>query len=169
MSERKPSYWELLRDPRWQRKRLEVMQRDDFTCQCCDKKTQTLNVHHMYYERGLSPWEYPNESLQTLCEDCHEFIEGRLTELKRAIGLSDWHDIEFVIGFLRGKRSRFDGPGQAVVVDSYEVAAGVACAWEINVDRVIDIAKDSKVLSDELSELYVQEREARKVKKDGKA
>lgn len=31
-----------------------------------------LHIHHTYYQEGLLPWEYPNESLQTLCWHCHE-------------------------------------------------------------------------------------------------
>lgn len=67
----KQSYSELLRDPRWQKRRLEILNRDEFTCQnCCDSKT-TLNVHHCYYEKGRAPWEYEDSSLVTLCEPCH--------------------------------------------------------------------------------------------------
>jgi hypothetical protein len=62
-----------LRDPRWQKKRLEVMQRDRFACQECDATDKTLNVHHCFYEYGNDPWEYPDQSLVTLCEECHEF------------------------------------------------------------------------------------------------
>ena len=60
------------RDVRWQKKRLEIMERDEFMCQCCGKKEDvTLNVHHAYYEKGLKPWEYEGNLLTTLCEDCH--------------------------------------------------------------------------------------------------
>ena len=31
-----------------------------------------LNVHHTYYIEGRKPWEYDNETLVTLCEDCHK-------------------------------------------------------------------------------------------------
>lgn len=31
-----------------------------------------LNVHHTYYIKGCKPWEYENDSLVTLCEDCHK-------------------------------------------------------------------------------------------------
>lgn len=31
-----------------------------------------LNVHHQYYVQGLKPWEYPDDALITLCEDCHK-------------------------------------------------------------------------------------------------
>jgi len=63
-------YSEKLRDPRWQRKRLEVMERDKFTCLACDDTKSTLNVHHMQYHGD--PWDAPMGALETLCEKCHE-------------------------------------------------------------------------------------------------
>jgi len=72
MKQQSPStYSNLLKDPRWQKKRLEVMQRDNFSCTQCEDKTKTLNVHHIHYIRGNNPWEYPLSGLITLCENCH--------------------------------------------------------------------------------------------------
>lgn len=71
------SYSEKLKDPRWQRKRLEILQRDNWACQICGSSHSTLMVHHRWYQRGFHPWEYPNNSLITLCEECHE---GELEE-----------------------------------------------------------------------------------------
>lgn len=65
------AYSDLLKDPRWQKKRLEILQRDNFQCRCCESKTKTLHVHHSYYIKGNDPWEYDNAVLLTLCEDCH--------------------------------------------------------------------------------------------------
>ena len=31
-----------------------------------------LNIHHKYYILGKKPWEYPDDTLVTLCEDCHK-------------------------------------------------------------------------------------------------
>jgi hypothetical protein len=72
------TYSEKLRDPRWQRKRLEIMNRDDFRCQACRSKDKTLNVHHRLYQKGNDPWDYENEMLVTLCEDCHKKIEDSI-------------------------------------------------------------------------------------------
>lgn len=66
------TYSELLKDPRWQKKRLEIMQRDDFKCQHCFATDKSLQVHHLVYHKGAKPWEYKNEELITLCEHCHE-------------------------------------------------------------------------------------------------
>jgi len=70
--ERRAEYLQKLRDPKWQRRRLEIMQRDEFACTKCDDTTSTLNVHHKYYRFGAEPWEYPDEALVTLCETCHQ-------------------------------------------------------------------------------------------------
>jgi hypothetical protein len=75
------TYSEKLRDPKWQKKRLEIMDRDGFACVICSDKKSTLNVHHQSYLQGLAPWEYPNETLFTVCERCH----GKLEDMKRAV------------------------------------------------------------------------------------
>jgi hypothetical protein len=38
------TYSEKLKDPRWQKKRLEVMKRDDFKCKLCNDETTTLQI-----------------------------------------------------------------------------------------------------------------------------
>lgn len=65
------TYSERLKDPRWQRKRLEVMQRDGFKCRDCGSETETLHVHHCHYERG-APWETNSVFMLTLCDKCHK-------------------------------------------------------------------------------------------------
>lgn len=75
MSER-ISYAQKLKDPRWQRVRLLVLERDHFMCVHCQADDNTLHVHHAYYEKGKDPWEYPPQSLHTLCETCHHEVES---------------------------------------------------------------------------------------------
>ena len=66
------AYAEKLKDPRWQRRRLEVFNRDRWTCRECGDTETTLNIHHHYYIPNKEPWEYPDEAFVTLCEDCHK-------------------------------------------------------------------------------------------------
>lgn len=66
------SYSDQLRDPRWQRKRLEILNRSDFSCEECGAKDRTLNVHHKQYRKGAKPWEYSDYELASLCEQCHQ-------------------------------------------------------------------------------------------------
>ena len=65
------SYWEKLKDPRWQKKRLEALQKAEFLCQYCYDGTTTLHVHHKEYFKGREPWEYSVDQLAVLCENCH--------------------------------------------------------------------------------------------------
>jgi hypothetical protein len=65
------SYQEKLKDPRWQKKRLEILQRDKWTCRFCGEKEKTLHVHHLFYFKDRDPWDIDNGFLLTLCEDCH--------------------------------------------------------------------------------------------------
>lgn len=66
-----PTYKEQLLNPRWQKKRLEIMKRDKFSCKICKDQETTLHIHHKIYKNNLSPWEYENSELVTLCEHCH--------------------------------------------------------------------------------------------------
>jgi hypothetical protein len=78
----KASYMELLKDPRWQKKRLSIFERDEWTCQRCFDSEYTLVVHHMIYIQDKMPWDYPDEYLITLCIDCHE-EEGNVFKLMK--------------------------------------------------------------------------------------
>lgn len=69
------SYSDKLKNPKWQRKRLEIMKRDKFTCKLCKDTETTLQVHHKEYINGNDPWDYDNSYLITLCEHCHTEIE----------------------------------------------------------------------------------------------
>jgi hypothetical protein len=64
-------YAEKLKDPRWQKKRLEILNRDHWTCKYCGEKERTLHVHHLFYFKDKDPWEVNNGFLVTLCEGCH--------------------------------------------------------------------------------------------------
>jgi len=77
----KQEYYKLLKDPRWQKKRLEVMERDEFTCQLCGQTERTLHIHHLKYFKNRNPWEIDNKFLLTLCELCHE-EEGKRKLIK---------------------------------------------------------------------------------------
>lgn len=68
----KSAYLVKLKDPRWQKKRLEILDRDKWCCQKCFDDQSTLVVHHKIYLQDKEPWDYPNHLLITLCEDCHE-------------------------------------------------------------------------------------------------
>jgi 5-methylcytosine-specific restriction endonuclease McrA len=73
-------YYEKLKDPRWQKRRLEIFTRDDFMCLFCGATDKTLTVHHQYYIAGKEPWDYPDRALTTLCYECHDTERENLKE-----------------------------------------------------------------------------------------
>lgn len=73
------TYSKKLQDPRWQKKRLEILQRDNWTCQSCGDKSETLHVHHKWYEKSVEPWDYKGPCLVTLCNSCHD-LEHKVSD-----------------------------------------------------------------------------------------
>jgi hypothetical protein len=89
---KKPTYAELLKDPRWQKKRLELLQRSNFECQNCGETTKTLHVHHGCYLKGKKPWEYEKSQYHVLCMDCHAGFQKDLETLHSLLGqIGPWH------------------------------------------------------------------------------
>lgn len=76
------TYSQQLRDRRWQRKRLEILERDGWRCRdpkCKEPENDAvvLIVHHRIYRPGKMAWEYAEADLLTLCERCHDKVHER--------------------------------------------------------------------------------------------
>jgi 5-methylcytosine-specific restriction endonuclease McrA len=69
------TYIEKLQSPQWQKKRLEILSRDQWSCCRCNDKEKSLHVHHKTYEFGKDPWDYHDSNFITLCEKCHSEVE----------------------------------------------------------------------------------------------
>ena len=111
LTENQVAYREKFKDPRWQKCRLKILNRDDWACQLFGDKGSTLHVHHRYYTPKTDPWEYPDRAFVTLCEDCHEvetefiaesvllltqtikemFFSGDIIELASAFSFNQFH------------------------------------------------------------------------------
>lgn len=74
------TYSQKLKDPRWQKKRLEALQRSEFRCCTCGANDKTLHVHHLKYLPKKEPWDVPLNYLKALCEECH--LEEELDKQK---------------------------------------------------------------------------------------
>lgn len=77
-------YYDKLKDPLWKIKRAEILKRDNNECRKC-QITTGLQVHHTLYIKGKEPWEYHNNLLMTLCENCHKDYENELDKIKFAL------------------------------------------------------------------------------------
>ena len=97
------TYSQKLRDPRWQKKRLQILERDRWACRSCGSSTKNLQVHHVIY-RKVDPWDYPDQALQTLCDSCHEFrqaaMDSMMNDLRMLLMDIPNNDIAFTGHFL---------------------------------------------------------------------
>lgn len=134
----KKAYAAKFKDPKWQKLRLEVMQRDDFACCRCGDAESHLNVHHCYYEWDNDPWEYPHSSLVTLCENCHQ----EETEATPAAKAALWQVFasqgvlcDEIGDFVNGVQWTIDGRKQhaAYVIHVLQTILHDDDAWEIAV------------------------------------
>ena len=134
-------YEEQIKDPKWQRKRLEILQRDGFRCQMCGREDKPLHVHHLHYLEGHKIWDYHNSDLITLCEDCHR----REHDIGSGRNKDNFLSLYDSINHLR-----------ACGVTNYEIHMLLECAnvrLAGNPSAIIDIVGDMAWL-DEDSELY---------------
>lgn len=80
--------------PSWQRRKSEILGRDNWTCQRCKSTEATLTVHHKSYVWDASLrlfnllWDYPDGDLITLCIDCHNQETARLKNLETVVYFS---------------------------------------------------------------------------------
>ncbi|KKQ74820.1 MAG: hypothetical protein US97_C0056G0002 [Microgenomates group bacterium GW2011_GWF1_38_5] len=117
------NYKEQYQHPQWQKKRLEILQRDNFTCRSCDSQEKQLSVHHQYYLEDKMIWEYPNNCYLSLCEDCHEEANNlrkttphNLFVLFCDLGFTVW-ELNYMAAILGGQKEEEAIQGIKTVID----------------------------------------------------
>ena len=150
------SYGDKLKDPRWQKKRLEVLERDDFTCQkCCDTET-TLNVHHRVYFKNKDPWDYLDTDLITLCEKCHNLEYGMdsichdfMLELRRCFWTEDINNM--MISLLESSRCGGFGYNSKVIAEGIGlILKEKSLAVLVQAVACSDLSKGGPIMADRL-------------------
>jgi hypothetical protein len=151
------SYWEKLQDPRWQRRRLEALEKAEFACELCYDNESPLHVHHKEYFKGREPWEYELEQLAVLCEGCHSNTHGSDDRLRLICSRLD----------IDGPRSRdemaslisgYSGNDLDANADSHfsyfigDIAQSLSCSGAVflKIDDVIKLASLCRSHSSEL-------------------
>jgi len=67
--------------------RKQVMERDDYTCQMCDKRGGVLHVDHIQSWSEYVELRFSMDNCRTLCEDCHYFVTwGK----RKPAGMKTW-------------------------------------------------------------------------------
>lgn len=81
------AYYEKLRSPTWQKKRLEILNERGFSCEVCCCEDEQLHVHHKIYKKGLDPWDYPDYNYSVLCESCHKYAHETIDMMNDLVGV----------------------------------------------------------------------------------
>lgn len=149
------AFFKQYKHPNWQKKRLEILERDDYTCVQCQETEKELQVHHGYYGRNMKPWDYPEETLWSLCDDCHKRNQHFLDEIKRLLGEANLDDLQVTLGFLKGlianHRQLADEEGSDVLIpvgawpDDIEQLFGLGYFFGISGEEVHAKSKDGMV------------------------
>lgn len=87
--------------PNWQKKRLEILERDEYCCQSCLDSDSKLNVHHKSYVRDRDIWDYPNYYFTTLCDDCHNQFHEKIEMFNDALARMDNSDYNWIMFHLK--------------------------------------------------------------------
>lgn len=141
----KKDYYILLKSPLWQKKRLEIMQRDNFSCRSCGCKDKMLHVHHLYYVKGKNPWDYPNDAFLTLCEECHNKIHKKSKKPTKDIIKSAIGKKVFFRGLIKEKRIT---PTEKIVLSfvlTHEKANNTEIAKTLSISRKTVIVAIKKI------------------------
>lgn len=150
------TYREQLKHPNWQRRRLERLNASDWECQDCGSKETTLHVHHKRYVRGRMAWEYSDEELMVLCEECHEVahsVERQMAEL--FVGADRREALALFAGFnAQNDAVDQDVLSAAMDVDPLSFHIGV-CAnllTFLGIYKIADVARYTASLTNEKSD-----------------
>ena len=151
------TFFELYKHPKWQEKRLKVMEMAGFECSDCGSNEDTLHVHHTYYEKNKKPWEYPIESLHCLCEDCHKQAQNINTHLKRQLGKIDLADHIELLGYAMALEA-MSYPMTLIDVFDHQAAVGVGNCWGLTAEEVIGALVEGQIDGWTLDELRSAKR-----------
>lgn len=125
------TYSEMLKHPKWQKKRLEILERDKWCCVKCGDTETTLHIHHLKYTG--KPWEAPAKDLSTLCADCHLLFSK--TDV----------DFEFVVKIVKFPKVYVESNIRGVAV-CYKMATAYYNIEESIINHIITFSKKSTIL-----------------------
>lgn len=161
-------------DPRWQKLRLQVMDRDEWRCVACGDSKTTLHVHHKRYCGHI--WESSAEDLQTLCNSCHMELGQHpkagvwyelICQISRSVlGANNWHE----------KPEQVAKDAVALAVQNcpqcgrHEFCSGdkllncVNCGWSLHISRYTFLHVPATLISLEQQQAKQQAEELAKTK-----
>jgi hypothetical protein len=150
------TYKEQLLHPNWQRKRLEMLDAANFECSSCGATEKTLHVHHKRYIKGRMVWEYEQEDLAVLCDECHASEHANADTLKALLSATSTRTN---LALLAGFHNNADWFDPALIdagreADALAFALGfIACiAQGLEIEEMLKVAEYAASLSGPSSE-----------------
>ena len=96
------SFAAKFKDPRWLRRREEIIAAADYQCQDCGATdTDALDVHICYFEQGREPWEYPDEAYRCVCTEDRAIRRPLEKELRQIFARFTSSELDAVYRALR--------------------------------------------------------------------
>lgn len=137
------TYSEKLKDPRWQKVRLLVMNRDNWSCVRCKSSDLTLQVHHKRYDKGKEPWEYEYSNFETLCFKCHE----------KEHDIKPEKSFEAIQQMVVGKFEKREEPEVITSINEQMLSLQEKLKTQVDDDIMVDILKNIMFLQQKKKEL----------------
>lgn len=136
------TYSEKLKDQRWQKKRLELLDAANWKCQrgnCHNPKDKpTLHVHHRVYLRNHDPWDYPDFAYTVLCDACHGVEQSHMERSHLAIATD--RDLMLACVILQaGSDESLHSVGKMLMRIVHRKDSSVECAVSA-INAVLDLA-----------------------------
>lgn len=133
------SYTEKLKDPRWQKRRLEVLEAAGWACSECGVSDKTLHVHHGCYRKWADPWDYEDEQLHVLCVDCHSKCEVEKAAMEDSISRlypSEYREVRAYVDAMNSE-NYLDGQME---LDCHDACQGTADRFRVDCEALVRLA-----------------------------
>ena len=135
------SYQDDYKDVRWQMKRDGIRLRDNYTCRYCNVMGGFVNTHHLIYRSGLKPWEYPDEELLCLCEDCHKYVTDVINQARLTLtSIDNVEALRCFALFIEKYRENYPDPEDASSLNQFLTNLTLLCN-SIGVPLVMRLAR----------------------------
>ena len=104
------NFFDQYKHPNWQKKRLEVLEAAEFTCERCSDSESQLHVHHKRYVKGRKIWDYDRTELAVLCDSCHSEVHAEKEVIQSLICAIPVEAIPEITALITHYCASVDGP-----------------------------------------------------------
>lgn len=137
---RAKTYSEKLMHPKWVALRRRLFSLYGEQCSWCGA-TKRLQIHHKFYEWDREPWDYPEETLEILCVDCHAEQDQIRKAIVRTLGHVELGSMTRILGYIE---ALIPASGLPLGAD-YEHCEGIANAYAMTPEELFALANRLKL------------------------